>query len=184
MTDRNAMPTGGLYAPGDTHTLSGQVIPPTDTRRADILSALDAFIRQRAGLEYGNYGDPTSYRAEQRRITKQRHEAETLLAYVERSGMDADTLLSGFRAFSGRLTWTPADPDKASVGGGRLSYCTGQYFPTEYRAAVCAVLASALWNYWRDDFHARTGTYEGARVAILDSARRAFRSRGVREWFN
>ena len=149
------------------------------TDRENILNALDAFIRQRAGLEYGNYGDPTSYRAEQRRITKQRHEAETLMAYVRRSGMDTDTLLAGFRAFSGRLTFTPD-----GNGGGKLDYCTGQYFPTEYRAAVCAVLASALWNYWRDDFHARTGSYDGARDAIIKSARSAFRSRGVREWFN
>lgn len=151
----------------------------TATSRDAILNALGVFIRQRAGLEYGNYGDPSTYRAEQRRITKQRHDAETLLRYVASTGMSAETLLSGFDAFSGRLTFTPG-----GTGGGRLSYCAGQYFPTEYRAAVCAVLASALWNYWRDDYHERTGTYEGARDAVLRSARNAFRSRSVREWFN
>jgi hypothetical protein len=31
-----------------------------------------------------------------------------------------------------------------------VDYCTGQYFPTEYRRAVCAVLASALWTYTRE----------------------------------
>jgi hypothetical protein len=30
-----------------------------------------------------------------------------------------------------------------------IDYCTGQYFPTEYRKAVCAVLASALWTRHR-----------------------------------
>lgn len=28
-----------------------------------------------------------------------------------------------------------------------VDYCTGQYFPTEYRKAVCAVMASALWHH-------------------------------------
>lgn len=32
----------------------------------------------------------------------------------------------------------------------RIDYCTGQYFPTEYRRAVCRVLASALWAHTRD----------------------------------
>lgn len=32
-----------------------------------------------------------------------------------------------------------------------VDYCTGQYFPTEYRRAVCAVLASALWDYTREN---------------------------------
>jgi hypothetical protein len=31
-----------------------------------------------------------------------------------------------------------------------IDYCTGQYFPTEYRRAACAVLASALWEYTRE----------------------------------
>ncbi len=31
-----------------------------------------------------------------------------------------------------------------------IDYVTGQYGPTEYRRAVCAVLASALWEYTRD----------------------------------
>jgi hypothetical protein len=145
--------------------------------RDHILNALDAHIRQRPGLEYGNYGDPSSYRSEARRITKQLHDARTLLAYVRRSGMSEGTLLSGFRAFSGRLEWKPNEN-----GGGSLSYCTGQYWPTEYRAAACAVLASALWNYWRDDYHARTGTYEGARESIVKSFRREFGKRLADRW--
>ena len=165
--------------------------------RDNILLALRAFVAQRPGLEYGNYGDWPNYRSEMRRITKQRHDAETLLSYVERSGMSTETLLSGFRAFSGRLTWTPvtytaetcpgrpcADGCDHVGSGGRLDYCTGQYFPTEYRSAACAVLVSALWNYWRDDFHAIHGTYEGAREAIQKNARLAFRRRSIRERFS
>jgi hypothetical protein len=109
--------------------------------REKILSALDRFTRQRAGLEFGNYGDVSAYRSEQRSITRDLHDFRALLSAVSwRTGIDADALKESFRAFSGRLTWD----------GENLSYCTGQYFPTEYRKAACAVLASALWDYTRD----------------------------------
>jgi hypothetical protein len=145
--------------------------------RASILAALRRFVAQRPGLEFGNYGDVSAYRTEVRRITKQRHDAETLLAYVERSGMSADTLRSGFRAFAGRLTLTET-PD-----GATLDYCTGQYFPTEYREAACCVLVSALWNYWYADHQDRVGGHLGARDHIQRAARRAFRERSIRERF-
>ena len=114
--------------------------------RDQILGALDAWIRQRPGLEFGNYGNAASYREESRRITRQKHDAETLLRAVRwRESITADMLAAAFRdAFSGRLTLTEKD------GKARLDYCTGQYFPTEYRAAACAVLASALWNWTRE----------------------------------
>ena len=112
------------------------------TDRATILAALDKWTRQRPGLVFGNYGDIRSYRAELRGITRDYRDAQTLLRAVELSSISADTMTEAFRrAFSGRLTWD----------GKRLDYCTGQYWPTEYRKAACAVLASALWTYYRDD---------------------------------
>ena len=111
------------------------------TERELILANLDAFVRQRSGLEYRDHSDATSYRAEQRSITRDLHDYRTLRAAVQwRDGIDAAALKEAFRAFSGRLTWK----------GKRLDYCIGQYFPTEYRKAACAVLASALWDYTRD----------------------------------
>lgn len=109
---------------------------PMPDERAAILAALDRWIRQRPGLEYGNYGDPVIYRSECRAIARDKRDAQTLLAAVERSLIDAGTLKAAFRAFSGRLTWD----------GSRLSYVTGQYWPTEYRKAAAAVLAAALWD--------------------------------------
>jgi hypothetical protein len=92
-------------------------------------------------LEYANYGDPVSYRAESRAITRDLHHVYTLLRRVQRAhSITSDDLKTAFRAFSGRLTWD----------GSKLDYTTGQYFPTEYRRAVCAVLAAALWDHWRD----------------------------------
>ena len=115
--------------------------------KPQIISALYTFANKRPQLEYVNYGNPSSYRAEARAITKDLHHARKLLAHVERSGISADDLLSASKeAFSGRLSIVPM-----GVGAVMLDYCTGQYFPTEYRKAVCAVLARALWNYWRSD---------------------------------
>lgn len=123
----------------------------------------------------GNYRDNLSnYRSEVRRIGRQLQDARTLLRQVELSGITAEELVAAFpRAYSGRLTLTerfrvnglpktfptmesaqaraaeflPAIVAIESVWA--LDYCTGQYWPTEYRAAACAVLAAALWDYKR-----------------------------------
>ena len=114
--------------------------------KTQILDALQAWINQRPGLEFGNYGDVANYRQESRRITRQKHDAEELLRSVRwRDGITAERLANAFRAYSGRLELTEKD------GEACLDYCTGQYWPTEYRAAACAVLASALWDYVRDE---------------------------------
>lgn len=143
------------------------------TKREQILQALIAFVRQRPGLEFCNYGDVSAYRSELRGITKDRRHAEELLSAVSwREGIDADALLSAAKgAFSGRLSIVETDK------GISIDYCTGQYWPTEYRRAVCAVLSSALWDYWRNN-GAETGD------AIRKTAR-AELSRGVvSRWFN
>jgi hypothetical protein len=70
-----------------------------------------------------------------------------LRAVEWRDGITAEMLIDAARhAYSGRLTLEP-QPD----GSVRIDYCTGQYFPTEYRRAVCAVLSSALWDYWAEN---------------------------------
>lgn len=117
-------------------------------RKQTLIAALDRFIRQRPGLEYGNYGDPVTYRAEVRSIGKDLKHAQTLLSAVAwRDSITADSIIAASRsAFSGRLTITEPTPGKFS-----LSYCIGQYWPTEYRRAVCAVLSQTLLAHWRDD---------------------------------
>lgn len=113
-----------------------------ETRRQALIFALHRWIAQRPGLEFGNYGDVSSYRSELRKITRDLNDARTLLAAIEWRSIGVDALALALRdAWSGRLTWD----------GERLDYCTGQYWPTEYRAAVCAGLALALRRYWRDD---------------------------------
>ncbi len=109
-----------------------------------IIDALRQWIRQRPGLEFANYGDVSLYRAELRSIGNDlKHARELLAAVACRDGItDKDLIDASRRAFSGRLTI-----DTSS--GVSIDYCTGQYWPTEYRRAACAVLAAALREYWK-----------------------------------
>ena len=151
-------------------------------RKSQILTALEGFIRQRPGLEFGNYGDRKAYFSEMRRITRQRHDAERLLRAVALSSMPAEVLVGGFRAFSGRLTLT--DCERNGKHALRLEYCTGQYFPTEYRAAVCAVCAAALWDWYRDDYVKAAKPGESPGDAIRRQFRREFGARFASRWFD
>lgn len=116
--------------------------------KENLLSLLRAFINQRAGLEFCNYGNVKAYRSEQRSITKARHEAHALLnAVAWRDSITADDIIKASEgAYSGRLSIV-----RTGEASFKIDYCTGQYFPTEYRNAVCAVLSSCLWDYWREN---------------------------------
>lgn len=159
----------------------------TKPTKDQIIALLDSWIRQRPGLEFANYGDLSAYRSELRSITKDLREARQLLRYVAgRDSITADMLLEGFRAYSGRLSITPGK----APGTWRLDYCTGQYWPTEYRRAACAVLASVVWARLRESIPAHEGreTYAPGIMdmgdAIRKSARREF-GRGIASrWFN
>lgn len=129
----------------------------TTTNKTHVIQALSAFMRQRPGLEFANYGDVSAYRSELRSITKDLGHARELLNYVED---DADITAAAIieaakHAYSGRLTI-----EDRGDGNIATDYCTGQYFPTEYRKAVCAVLASAIWDQWREEIPA---DFEGSK---------------------
>lgn len=127
--------------------------------RANMLRALQAFAAQRPGLDPRNYisgwndtAGRSAYRAESRSITRDGHDATTLLAAVSlEDKIGAAEILEACRAYSGRLQLQRTD-----AGVWRVDYCTGQYWPTEYRRAVCAVLAAALWDHARDTMPAST----------------------------
>lgn len=129
------------------HTWSNNIM-----QKNILIDNLNKFIKQRPGLDFGNYGDIKSYRAELRGITKDYQDARELLAFVSLcngitaigSGM-SDIIAASTRAFAGRL--------EINEETGAISYTTGQYWPTEYRAAVCSVLAAAIWAYFRESGH-------------------------------
>ena len=145
----------------------------TETRQASkarIMQALYEFTLQRPGLEFGNYGDTAIYRAESRQITRQAHDAIALLKYIDwHNSITADDLRKAL--FGGRLVWK-----EDGNGGGSLDYCTGQYFPVEYRAAVCRAMVSLIWHYFRDN-----GADDYAK--IKKSARRELGLSVARRWF-
>ena len=163
--------------------------------KQQIIEALSKWIRQRPGLEFGNYGELSSYRAELRQISKDKRDAETLLTAVAvRDSITAKDLTAAFSAYSGRLSIEERN------GQAHLEYCTGQYWPTEYRKAVCAVLAAALWQWQKSNMPAPDGkltrthgpfTTEHDNVGGVtpgDWLRRAFRREFGRSiqarWFN
>lgn len=142
------LPSQRLDYRGDYRRLSYKTTKQKENtmKKENIIAALRAFAGQRPGLDYANYGDPSSYRSESRRITRQLNDFRHLARTVELSGITAEELEASAKlAYSGRLSLVERG-DKIAV-----DYCTGQYWPTEYRAAACAVLANALWNYYRSD---------------------------------
>jgi len=131
-----------------------------------IIDALRQWIRQRPRLDFANYGDVSTYRAELRSIGNDlKHARELLAAVASRDGItDKDLIDASRRAYSGRLTI-----DTSS--GVSIDYCVGQYWPTEYRHAACAVLASALREYWK-------------RSDATAEARRSLSRSVIRNYFN
>lgn len=124
--------------------------------KEQILEALRKWINQRPGLKFGNCGDWKVYRSELRSITRDRSDALELLRAVSMAESITAEVLAAFfrRAYSGRLELSEAG-DNAKAA--RLVYCTGQYWPTEYRKAAAAVLASALWYRARADMPKPSG---------------------------
>jgi len=114
--------------------------------KTQLLQALSKFIAQRSGIEYANYGERNAFMGDYRPILRAGRDARQLLRFVElRDSITAEMLMEATRAYSGRLQFVEAGENM------RVDYTTGQYFPTEYRNAACAVLASAIWAWLRDN---------------------------------
>ena len=136
-----------------------------------IIDALNRWIAQRPGLEFGNYGDVSSYRAELRSIGKDLQHARAMVNYVAwHDSITAEMIMSAADN-GGRLTLT-VDGDKV-----RIDYVTGQYWPTEYRRAVCALMSSVIWAWLRENCEYKTGD------DIRKAARRELGQSIGRRWF-
>jgi hypothetical protein len=103
--------------------------------QALVLAAFTAFINQRPGLEFADYGDWRVMRQESASIGRDKKRAFTALYAAEVTPWDAVAMKEAFSAFSGRLTPVIREDGKLA-----LDYCTGQYWPTEYRKAAASVL--------------------------------------------
>lgn len=175
--------------------LQEEIRKNTSTERQQIIAALYKFVRRRPGMDPRDY-DYAGYNSERRQVHRDLQRAERLIRAVEiRQSIGVEQLKAAFkRAFSGRLSYWPAG-EIINHGGShtssspypRLDYCTGQYFPTEYRKAVCAVMASALWDYWRDGYQkpppeVSAGLSVGAK--IRKSARQEFGLEIAKRYFD
>ena len=157
-----------------------------------LIDTLKQYVNQRPRLETGNYGGGadgrSAYRSDARKITQALHDAHELLRYVElRDSITAEQILEAARnAYSGRLTITPVYIQNSGYYGlapevsrYELDYCTGQYWPMEYRNAVAAVMVRAIWAWLRDEC-IKTDEAEPVRKA----ARREFSAGVARRWFH
>lgn len=139
--------------------------------RTKILSALDAFIESRPGFDPANYqGYPEAYRSDSRRALRHLHDARILLGAVMWRDIDAAALIA---AKHHRIEFKPSPTGNSVI----VDYCTGSYFPIEYRAAACATLSTALWNYFRDKCGCKSGD------EIRDMAKREVGRSLARRWF-
>ena len=142
------------------------------TDKSTIIDALNRWIAQRPGLEFGNYGDVSSYRAELRSIGKDLQHARAMVNYVEwHDSVTAEMIMSAADN-GGRLTLTVNNGDKV-----RIDYVTGQYWPTEYRRAVCALMSSVIWAWLRENCEYKTGD------DIRKAARRELGQSIANRWF-
>ena len=140
----------------------------TTTTQTTTIQKLIKWVNQRPGLDFANYGDVTSYRAESREITADRNDFFELLAFAQIAVPELEQKLTDkLKNDSGRLT---IDSE------GRLNYCTGQYFPTEYRPAASRILSSIIWNELRKEYE--TGDQ------IRKAARRNVSRRVAKHYFN
>ena len=136
-----------------------------------IIDALHQWINQRPGLEFGNYGNVSSYRAEMRSIGRDLQHARAMVNYVAwHDSVTAEMIMSAADN-GGRLTLT-VNGDKV-----RIDYVTGQYWPTEYRRAVCALMSSVIWAWLRENGNCKTGD------DIRKAARRELGQSIANRWF-
>lgn len=124
-------------------------IPEWYAQQNPAIAALVAFAAQNPGLEFGNYGAVAPYKQEQRSISEDWRRFKDALAIAVHEGVtDAHVIAEAPHAFSGRLEWVSKDYLRQKHGINtdytpRWDYCTGQYWPTEYRKAAATLLEYA-----------------------------------------
>ena len=96
----------------------------------ELKALLRAFVAQRPGFDYRNYNTASAYRADQKRTMRDK--------------ADALALINAFPDEAAREFLEKHLDGRLRLEGGKLEYITGQYYCTEYRAAVCRAVSDAL----------------------------------------
>ena len=96
----------------------------------ELKALLRAFVAQRPGFDYRNYNTASAYRADQKRAMRDK--------------ADALALISAFPDDAAREFLEKHLDGRLRLDGEHLDYTPGQYYCTEYRAAVCRAVSDAL----------------------------------------
>lgn len=126
------------------------------TTTINAIELLNKFVNQRAGLCFANYGDVKAYRAESREITKDRADYYQLLMLANSRysvWVDGKQVSNLNKVLADYLTKTSG---RLALKGDKLEYCTGQYFPTEYRPAANRVLANLVFASYVNEVETKT----------------------------
>lgn len=113
------------------------------------LRALILFAAQNPGFEWANYAtgnwaeSARAYRGDARPVSRQWQKILALL-WATDAVTDEDMVAASERAYSGRLSFESRKLVGSQTIYWAVNYCTGQYRPTEYRAASVAVLETAI----------------------------------------
>lgn len=107
--------------------------------------SLGRFLVRGTRLDTDNYrGSPDAYRADRRRIDRDRADARELIRWAQAWGVDPATVA---RQLS-RLTWSESHG---------WDYCAGQYYPVEVCGAVAQAVAGAIIDHHRENPLAHRG---------------------------
>ena len=136
---------------------------------------LSEFVNKRPGLDPRDYGSSYYYNQDRRQITRSLNDFHALRRAIEWRQFNPADIREAFRsAYSGRLSIIDG-PDGMPE---KLVFCAGQYPPTEYRNAACAVLGSLHWLSVRVGFPKLDG--HGIRAHLRRQFGRGIASR----WFS
>lgn len=140
------------------------------------IEKLTKFVNQRPGLDFSNYGDVSSYRSEMAEITRDRTDYFELLSLAfSRVDNLNEVLTQHLKTTSGRLALNDQD---------NLTYCTGQYFPTEYRPAANRALRSIIWDSYSNEVDAENNPVYTDGNAIRKAIKRNVSRRIAKNYFN
>lgn len=101
-----------------------------------LIQKLLTFANPRPGLDPHDYADYKSFRAEQREVLKDLAHARTLIQAVASIPSITGELMVERLQKGGRL----------HLNGEEIDYIAGQYWPVEYRKAICRFCAELLWR--------------------------------------
>ena len=131
-----------------TRTVNALIGTDYQPETSPAICALVEYASQGPSLEPRDYFSDwrdtnglAAYRSESRSIGKDWRRFKQLVQEAATVGVtDQHVIDAAKSAYSGRYEWT----------GSEWSYCVGQYWPTEYRSAACAVLDQAIRNRRRE----------------------------------